>query len=81
MISLAALKGYLLAAVGGLATIGAMLIGARRSGRARERAEHTKEQLEQMEAESEVKDEQLEAAANRPRDRESVRNRLRDGSA
>lgn len=58
----------------------AVLIGARRSGRNAERSDQLQDELEKSEESNEIKDEQLDAAARRPRDRDELADRMRDGS-
>ncbi|MEW5704933.1 MAG: hypothetical protein AB1781_10175 [Pseudomonadota bacterium] len=63
------LLGWLAAA----AAAAAVLVGARQAGRNAERVERMKKTIE-------VQHDQLEAAARRPRDRDELARRLRDGT-
>ena len=56
-----------------LGAVAAVLFGARQAGRNAER-------VEQMHKTNEVQRDQLEAAARRPRDRDELIDRMRDGS-
>lgn len=56
-----------------LSAVGAVLLGARQAGRNAER-------VERMQRTIEVQRGQLEAAARRPRDRNELARRMRDGS-
>ena len=56
-----------------LGAVGAVLLGARQSGRNAER-------VEQMQKDIEVQRDQLDAATRRPRDRDELARRMRDGS-
>ena len=56
-----------------LGAVGAVLFGARQAGRNAER-------VQQMRKTIEVQRDQLEAAARRPRDRDELISRMRDGS-
>ena len=56
-----------------LGAVGAVLFGARQAGRNAER-------VEQMRKTIKVQHDQLEAAARRPRDRDELIDRMRDGS-
>jgi hypothetical protein len=56
-----------------LGAVGAVLFGARQAG-------HNAERVEQMGKTIEVQRDQLEAAARRPRDRDELIDRMRDGS-
>ena len=56
-----------------LGAVGAILFGARQAGRNAER-------VERMNRTIEVQREQLEAASRRPRDRNELTGRMRDGS-
>ena len=56
-----------------LGAVAAVLLGARQAGRNAER-------VEQMRKTIEVQHDQLEAAARRPRDRDELIDRMRDGS-
>ena len=70
------LAPYALKLVGLFATIGAVaavLLGARQAGRNAERVERMRRTIE-------VQSEQLDAAARRPRDRDELIGRMRDGS-
>ena len=70
------LAPYALKLAGLFAIIGAVaaiLLGARQSGRNAERVERMRRTIE-------VQSEQLDAASRRPRDRDQLRRRLRDGS-
>jgi aryl-alcohol dehydrogenase-like predicted oxidoreductase len=59
--------------VAAAAAVAAVLLGARRAGRNAERVERMKKTIE-------VQRDQLEAAARRPRDRDELARRMRDGS-
>ena len=63
-----ALLGYAAAA----AAVAAVLLGARQAGRNAERVDRMRKTIE-------VQREQLEAATRRPRDRDELAGRLRDG--
>jgi hypothetical protein len=63
------LLGWLAAA----AAVAAVLLGARQAGRNAERVERMKKTIE-------VRRDQLEAATRRPRDRDELARRLRDGA-
>ena len=70
------LAPYALKLAGLFAIIGAVvaiLLGARQSGRNAERVERMRRTIE-------VQREQLDAAARRPRDRDELARRMRDGS-
>ena len=70
------LAPYALKLAGLFAIIGAVaaiLFGARQAGRNAERVERMRKTIE-------VQREQLDAASRRPRDRDQLRRRLRDGS-
>ena len=70
------LAPYALKLAGLFAIIGAVaaiLLGARQAGRNAERVERMRKTIE-------VQREQLDAASRRPRDRDQLRRRLRDGS-
>ena len=70
-----ALAPFALRLVGGAAVAGAVLavlLGARQAGRNAERVERMRKTIE-------VQREQLDAAANRPRDRDELIGRMRDG--
>ena len=56
-----------------IGAVGAVLFGARQAGRNAER-------VERMRRTNEVQRDQLEAAARRPRDRDELIDRMRDGS-
>ena len=56
-----------------MGAVGAVLFGARQAGRNAERVEHMRKTIE-------VQRDQLEAAARRPRDRDELIDRMRDGS-
>jgi hypothetical protein len=56
-----------------LSAVGAVLVGARQAGRNAER-------VERMQRTIEVQSGQLEAAARRPRDRNELARRMRDGT-
>ena len=56
-----------------LGAVGAVLFGARQAGRNAERVERMRKTIE-------VQREQLDAAARRPRDRNELTGRMRDGS-
>ena len=56
-----------------LGAVAAVLLGARQAGRNAER-------VERMQRNIEVQRDQLEAAARRPRDRDELIDRMRDGS-
>lgn len=64
-----ALLGYVAAA----AAVAAVLLGARQAGRNAERADRMKKTIE-------VQRDQLEAATRRPRDRDDLTRRMRDGT-
>lgn len=66
--------------VGAAGLVAAVLLGARRSGQNAERVKNLQRQLEASEVTHEIKDAQLEAAARRPRDRDGLVDRMRDGS-
>lgn len=76
---LAELKGWIIGAVFGLISLAALLFGAKRSGRNKERAKQSKETIEKLEKADEIKDKQLDAAADRPRDRDDLTDRMRSG--
>ncbi|NWG45248.1 MAG: hypothetical protein HXY25_01705 [Alphaproteobacteria bacterium] len=63
------LLGWLAAA----AAVAAVLLGARQAGRNADRVERMKKTIE-------VRRDQLEAATRRPRDRDELARRLRDGT-
>ena len=63
----------LAAVVAIIGAVGAVLFGARQAGRNAER-------VERMRRTNEVQREQLDAAARRPRDRNELNGRMRDGS-
>jgi hypothetical protein len=67
------------AAVGILAAGTAALFAARRSGREAERVDHLEDDLERADEVDQIRDEQLDAAANRPRDRDELKRRMRNG--
>ena len=70
------LAPYVLRIVGLLAVIGAVaaiLFGARQAGRNVERVERMRRTIE-------VQHDQLDAASRRPRDRDELARRMRDGS-
>lgn len=70
------LAPYALKLVGGIAVLGAIaavLLGARQAGRNAERVERMRKTIE-------VQSDQLEAAARRPRDRNELARRMRDGT-
>ncbi len=70
------LAPYALKLAGLFAIIGAVtaiLLGARQAGRNAERVERTRRTIE-------VQHEQLDAASRRPRDRDELARRMRDGS-
>ncbi len=70
------LAPHALRIAGGLAILGAVaavLLGARQAGRNAERVEHMRKTIE-------VKREQLDAAARRPRDRDELLGRVHNGS-
>jgi hypothetical protein len=72
----AALAPHALRIAGLLAMLGAVaavLLGSRQAGRNAERVERMRKTIE-------VQSEQLDAASRRPRDRDQLRRRLRDGS-
>jgi hypothetical protein len=56
-----------------LGAVGAVLLGARQSGRNAERVERMRRTIE-------VQHDQLGAASRRPRDRDELARRMRDGS-
>ena len=56
-----------------LGAVAAVLLGARQAGRNAERVERMRRTIE-------VQREQLDAAARRPRDRDELARRMRDGS-
>jgi hypothetical protein len=56
-----------------VAAVAAVLLGARQAGRNAERVERMRKTIE-------VQRDQLEAAARRPRDRDELARRLRDGT-
>jgi ActR/RegA family two-component response regulator len=64
-----ALLGYAAAA----AAVAAVLLGARQAGRNAERVDRMKKTIE-------VQRDQLEAATRRPRDRDDLTRRMRDGT-
>lgn len=66
--------GALLAILAGVFTFG------RRSGRARERTDQLKDELEESEANSEIFRKQGEAAADRPRGSDDLDDRMSDRS-
>jgi hypothetical protein len=66
-----ALKLVGLAAI--LGAVGAVLLGARQAGRNAERVERMRNSIE-------VQHDQLSAATRRPRDRDELARRMRDGS-
>lgn len=61
-------------------TIALILLGARHSGRQAERIEQLRRQAQNAEAVNDIKEKQLEAAADRPRTRDDLRKRMQDGS-
>jgi hypothetical protein len=56
-----------------IGTVAAILLGARQAGRNAERVERMRKTIE-------VQREQLDAASRRPRDRDELARRMRDGS-
>lgn len=78
---IASLKAWLIGALVGLGALMAIIFGARRSGKQSERAKHERERRRRSEAANEIKDRQLDAAANRPRNRRELRDRMRDPSS
>ena len=63
----------------GIALIGAVLLFRRNRRRAGETAGRHAERLNQMERQNEIQRRMLEASSNRPRDRDDLADRLRDG--
>ena len=63
----------------GLALIGAVLLFLLNLRRAGEVAGRHAERLQQMERQNDIQRRMLEAASNRPRDRDELVDRLRDG--
>ena len=62
-----------------IALIGAVLLFLLNLRRAGETAGRSAERLNQMERQNEIQRRMLEAASNRPRDRDELADRLRDG--
>ena len=73
------LQGLALGAIGIIGALGAIIFGARRAGRNKERAKHIEQELEESEANHVIKDRQLDAAADRPRNRGDLGDRMRNG--
>lgn len=63
----------------GIALIGAVLLFLVNLRRAGEIARRNAERLNQMERQNEIQRRMLEASSNRPRDRDDLADRLRDG--
>lgn len=74
------LQGLLLLIAGSFAAVGAVFYAGRRAGRKREKTDRLKDELEESEANNEILRKQTEAAADRPRDRDDLSERMRDGS-
>ena len=74
-----AIKSGVLWLVAAIVALAVLLFGARRSGRDAERVERLENEQARARETDEVKDEQLEAAARRPRDRAELDRRMRNG--
>jgi hypothetical protein len=55
------------------------LFSAKRAGANKEKAKHLEKDIEQSEKANEIRKEQLDAAADRPRDSDDLDDRMRDG--
>ena len=74
-----AIKSGVLWLVAAIVALAVLLFGARRSGRDAERAARIEDDLERANEIDQIRDEQLDAAANRPRDRDELKRRMRNG--
>ena len=75
-----AIKSGVLWLVAAIVALAVLLFGARRSGRDAERAARIEDDLERADEVDQIRDQQLEIAANRARDDDELERRLRDGT-